>query len=350
MKNTLLLTALLFLATAQLHARYDPEPVTVDTFEVYEDLFGKEEPLYLTLKTDINAFKRARRKDEYQPAEMTCQVNETFQVVSPVRIKPRGIFRLETCSMPPFWLNIRDSGIKTEELKDIKRMKVVVRCSDAGPHKYYVLREYLVYRIYNLISPYSFRTRLVYLKYEDTGKKPKNSEDWAFLIEPEDMMAERLDGRFFENDKLSLKTVNPEMMDLVAMFQYMVGNGDYSVTGRHNLKILAVNPPGPAGFLPVPYDFDYTGLVNANYAVPGETLGIKSVRERYFLGACRADEQYLNAIRKIEEHKEEIFELILGFEYLDEDERYKLISYLQSYFNESEDKRFIANSIASTCR
>jgi hypothetical protein len=350
MKYSVLLASLLLVVTVQVHAQDDPEPATVDTFEVFEDLFGKEEPLYLTLRTDVRQFTRTKTKKKYQPARMICQVNDTFRVSTPVRIKTRGIFRLEWCTMPPIWLNIRRSGIKVEELKDIKRMKMVIRCRESAPYKNYVLREYLVYRIYSLITPYSYRTRLVRLRFEDTGKRPNHSEDWAFLIEPEDMMAQRLEGRFFDNDKLSIKTVNPGMIDLVAMFQYMVGNGDYSVTGRHNLKILAVNPPGPAGFIPVPYDFDYTGLVNTNYSTPQENLGIKSVRERYFLGPCRTDAQYIQAIRKLEEHKEEIFELILGFEYLDENERHKMVSYLERFYDMAGDKRFIPNHIAPTCQ
>ena len=100
----------------------------------------------------------------------------------------------------------------------------------------------------------------------------------------------------------------------------MIGNGDYSVTRRHNLMILDLGTPGRMGLVPVPYDFDFTGLVNTVYASPREELGISSVRERYFLGPCRSPDLYTRVIEDFRSLREEILDLILGFEYLDEED------------------------------
>ncbi|MCK4990898.1 MAG: hypothetical protein KAS29_10450, partial [Bacteroidales bacterium] len=239
------------------------QPTYEDTLQVYEELFNFDEPLYLTLKFDLKIFRKTRRKEDYQKAELTCVVNETFQVTHPVRIKARGFFRRDECTMPPFWLNIRYSGIEADSLKDVRKIKMVIRCKKSQIYENYILREYMVYKIYNLISPYSFRVRLVKLKFVDTAKDNTETEDWAFMIEPAELMAKRLNGVFVKSDKLSIKTMNRDMMDKVALFQYMIGNGDFSVTGRHNLKIITLKDQRVIGFVPVPYDFDYTGLVNA---------------------------------------------------------------------------------------
>lgn len=321
-----------------------------DTLEVYEYLFDLEEPLYLTMEFDVKTFQRTRRKEKYQPAKMTCIVNDTFQVTHPVRVKARGIYRRDNCTVPPFWLNIRYSGIEADELKDIRKMKMVIRCRSAQQYSDYVLREYLVYRIYNLISPYSFKTRLVRLRFIDTGRKNKMTESWAFLIEPNDLLAARLMARVVKSNMLSMRTVNRDIMDQVAMFQYMIGNGDYSVTGRHNLKILALSSTGPVGFIPVPYDFDYTGLVNTHYAIPGETLGIESVRERYFLGPCRSEMSHMATISGLEVFREKIFELINEFEFLDEDAKLDMTAYIGEFFFQASREKFIEREIATTCR
>ncbi|MFO7933514.1 MAG: hypothetical protein R6U78_05480 [Bacteroidales bacterium] len=331
-------------------AQVDPEPSFRDMLEVYEELFADPEPLHLTLKFDVKKFQRTRRKEKYQPAEMTCTVNDTFRVTYPVRVKARGNFRRDNCTVPPFWLNIRYSGIEVPELKGIKRMKMVIRCRQAGQYKNYILREYLVYRIYSLISPYSFRTRLVKLKFIDTGRKNRMTEDWAFLIEPQDLMARRLNGTAIKSDGLSMRSVNQKVMDLLAMFHYMIGNGDYSISGRHNLKILALDSPAPPGFIPVPYDFDYTGLVNTHYAVPNEDLPIKDVRERYFLGPCRSPERFQRIIRQMESHRDEIIRLIMDFEYLDQKEKEDMADYILSYYQEAASNRFIEWNILRTCR
>jgi len=323
----------------------------VDTLEVYEGLFKYEDPLHLTMKFNARQFRRTKRQDKYQPAELTNHVNDSFHITHPVRIKARGIFRLDYCTTPPFWLNIRYSGIETEELKNIRKMKMVTKCKSSKSYNDYLLREYMVYKIYNIITPNSFRVRLVRLSYVDTGsKKNRTSEDWAFLIEPEEMLAERLDAKVIESDKMSMRTTHKQSMDQMAMFQYMIGNGDYSVTGRHNLKLLALPNPAIVGFVPVPYDFDYTGLVNTEYAIPGETLGIKSVRERYFLGPCRAKSLYLNAINRIVSFRDEINDLILNFEYLDEDAKMDMIGFLETFFVAAEDEDFIEDNITITCR
>jgi hypothetical protein len=153
-----------------------------------------------------------------------------------------------------------------------------------------------------------------------------------------------------KSDRLALATVNKEWMDKVAYFNYMIGMADYSVTGRHNLKILTLKEYGPTGFIPVPYDFDYTGLVDATYAIPGETLGIASVRERYYLGACRSEEVHKQTIQWLASYRDEIKDLILSFEYLEEDERLEMVDYIESYYQNAEQKNFIDRRIQPTCR
>jgi hypothetical protein len=321
-----------------------------DTLKVYEGLFTETEPLHLTLQFDIKSFQRTRRQEKYQSAEMTIQVNDTFRVAHPVRLKARGIYRRDHCNIPPFWLNIRYSGIEAQDLDGIRRMKMVIRCRGAKPYENYVLREYLTYRIYNLVSPYSYRVRLVRLTLVDTGRNNRESEDWAFLIEPDELLARRLGARVIKSDELSMRTVNSNVMDLLSMFQYMIGNGDFSVTGRHNLRILVMASPGPHGFVPVPYDFDYTGLVNTQYAVPNESLGTKTVRDRYFLGPCRNRSVHRKAIEKLQLVRDEIMELIMTFEYLPEDERADMVAYLESFYTEVQSERFVEREIISTCR
>jgi hypothetical protein len=326
-------------------------PTSEDTLKVYEGLFSKEEPLDLTLRFDIKEFRKTRRAEKYQPGEMTCTVNDSFQVTNNVRVKARGIWRRDNCSLPPIMVNIKKSGIEADSLKDVGGIKMVVRCRPVKQYQDYVLREYLVYKIYNLFTPVGYRVRLVRLRLIDTGKDNEETVDWAFLQEPDEVMEKRLEGRMVKSDRLSMATVNREMMDKVALFQYMIGNGDYSVTGRHNLKVIALQNPGTLqGFLVIPYDFDYTGLVNASYAVPGEDLGIATVRERYFLGPCRNTEVHEALVKEFATYEERIIDYINNFEFLDGDEKEDMIEYITSYFREAERDDFVARKIQSTCR
>lgn len=335
---------------SHLHAQQKDVPSHDDTVTVYEDLFSAEEPLHLTLKFNVKAVGKTRRKDVYHDAELTNVISEDFQVTDSVRVRARGFFRRDYCKLPPIWLNIRHAGIKADSLQDVVRMKMVVRCKDLKKFEPYVLREYLVYKIYNIITPFSYRVRLVRLTIIDTGKDNEVTEDWAFLQEPDELMAMRLDGKMFKSDRLSMGMMNPEVMDRLAMFQYMIGNGDYSVVSRQNLKIMALNTADPPGYLPVPYDFDYTGLVNTLYAIPGETLGITSVRERYYLGPCRPKEVHEATIQELAQFEDEIKQYIKDCKYLDDKEKVDMIEYLDSYFKDSMDSKFINRKIDPTCR
>jgi hypothetical protein len=350
MRQLLILAGILFMMTGSLFGQ-EFVPTFEDTLEVYEGLFSREEPLELTLELDLKELQRSRRDENYQDALMTCHVNEDFELTHKVRVKTRGNFRRDQCTYPPFWLNIRHSNIEADSLREVVKMKMVVRCRSARQYEPYILREYLVYKIYNLITPVSYRVRLVKLRYIDTGRNNEETVDWAFMIEPDELMEMRLRGRMIKSDQLSMRTVNPHMMDVVAMFQYMIGNGDYSVTGRHNLRIIALEDTEQyQGFLVVPYDFDYTGLVNAHYAVPGEGLPINTVRERYFLGPCRNTAQFEETVEEYKGYYDRIISLIDDFEYLEEDEREDMIEYIKDFYREAGRDDFIRQRLASTCR
>ena len=351
MRRYFFLSTLALIITIPLLGQDDDPPSFEDTLAVYQDLFEIQEPLTLTLKFSVKELQKTKYKEEYLPAVMTCHVSDNFEVTHEVRVRARGEIRKKICFAPMFWVNIRHAGIEAEDLNDVIKLKVVQRCKSSNMHEYYVLREYLVYQIWNLLSPYSFNTRLVRLKIIDTGRKNKEKEDWAFIIEPEAMMVERNNCMSIKSDKLSLATVNKEWMDRVAFFSYMVGQADYSVTGRHNLKILTPKEYSPTtGFITVPYDFDYCGLVNAEYAIPLDNLGIESVTERYYLGACRSETVYRETIEWLASYKEEIRDLVLSFEYMEESEKQDFLKYIESYYKETESKAFLDRRITPTCR
>jgi hypothetical protein len=266
-----------------------------------------------------------------------------------VRIKARGNSRQDICAFPPIWINIRKANIENENLRDVKKIKLVTHCGNSKSNEQYVLKEYLVYKLYNLLSPYSFRVRLVKVNYIDTSKKDKLTSRFGFLIEPEDMMAERLDKMPLKNPNISIRMTDTLRTMRMCIFQYMIGNADYGVRNRHNLKLL-VNKDFPTGtIIPVPYDFDYTGLVNAHYAVPGENLGINSVTERYFLGPCRPTDQYLEVLDWITGYEEEMYRLVNGFEYLGESERKYVSDYLNEFFVSLQRPGYIERIMLSTC-
>ncbi len=351
MKHKLIYLFLIFFCQLTLQAQDEPGLVDLgDTIFTSVDMFKGNEPLEMTLTFDVKKYIRTKHSEDYIPVDLLLHFNDSIDIKKEVRIKSRGNFRKASCIFAPFWLNIKKADVENQYLQEVKKMKVVTHCKTGDEYEDYVMLEYLAYKIYNLLTPVSFRVRMIKMKYVDTGRKNKVSESWAFLIEPEDMMAERNDGLAIKNDKLAMALTRPVDMFRVALFQYLIGNSDYSVTGRHNLKLLGLPGFGSDGYTPVPYDFDYSGFVDASYAVPGENLGITSVTQRYYLGPCLEKPEYLAGMQYLEDHREEMLELVQDFPYLSEQARTKAIAYIESYFTEAANPKFIERNLTSTCR
>jgi len=321
----------------------------VDTIETTLDLFGESDPLHITLTLDLKKYQREKFKGNYMPVHFLYQLNDSVQLEKEMRMKARGKFRRNHCSLAPFWLDIRKSDRKKDGKQDVNRIKIVTHCKGSQAYEEYVLKEYLCYKIYNIISPVSFRVRLVRMTYVDTGRDNKRTEGWAFMIEPEQLLAQRMDAVVIKRDDLMTELLRPWEIDVLALFQYMIGNIDYSVYGRQNMKFLGLPGYGSSGYTPVPYDFDYTGLVDAYYAVPSEFLPIKSVRERLYLGPCREESAYLAAVEHIRQCKEEIFQMLNEFEFLDQKDKKGVFDYLEKYYKLSENPKSLIYSMQKTC-
>lgn len=321
-----------------------------DTIAIGDDLFGEGDPVSITLIYDIKNFIRNKYKDEYFKARLIYHFNDTIDIEKDIRLKTRGKNRLETCPFPPIWINIRKANVENRYLKGTTKIKMVTHCANSRDNVNIILKEFLAYKIYNLISPYSFRVRLVKVKYVDTGRKNKEYNSWGFFIEPEKMLAERMDAFPLKIDHIGFNLTEPGETDIMAVFQFLIGNADYSIAGRHNVKLLKLNDPDAFYPTPVPYDFDYSGFVNAYYAVPGDKLGITSVTERYFLGPCRTEETFRQVIDYFLGKREEIYQLLESFEYLNEREKKASLFYMDEFFNNAGNPGYIKNNILSTCR
>jgi hypothetical protein len=214
-----------------------------------------------------------------------------------------------------------------------------------------VMKEYLIYKLYNVLTDSSFRVRLLKINYINTYKKSKPIVTYGFFIEPMSVLSERIKCVPVEALNLTQKNIQPRYMDRVAIFNYMVGNTDWSVPNQHNIKVFTV--PGsatPQLGMVIPYDFDYSGLVNAHYAVPAEGLKISSVRERIFLGVCRDQEYYKGAIREFADKKDEFYRVVREMPHLNERTKKDVIKYLDEFYSGFDKQNSIVSDFLRECK
>ncbi len=351
-KSILLQIAMAFLlilpALSQSDTIVNPLDV-VDTLDQNFDLFGKDDILDLSLRFDLTHYKRKKPKEEYMKAILTYHISETDSINKEIRLKSRGEFRNGYCDLPPIKLNFSKTDFQKKDLKKIDKLKMVTHCKYG--HEEYLLKEYLIYKLYNVLTDNSFRARLVRVEYINTFKQTKPIKSFAFFIEPLEILGERIKAVPIDAVNLNQKHIIPEMMDRMAIFFYMIGNTDWSVPNQHNCKVLTPMVfEGISLGMIVPYDFDYSGLVNAEYAVPPEGLGIESVLQRRYLGICRSEDAYINALREFSDKKDQFYKVINEFTLLSEKERKKMTGYLDSFYAGFDKRNSIVFNLLNECK
>lgn len=314
------------------------------------DLFESDELLRLSLSFDIRQFKKAKRNPEYQDAVFRIFNPDSSFVEKNVRIKPRGIRRLEHCHFPPIKLNFKKIKFKNEYMDQQSTMKFVTHCKSSNYYETYILKEYLVYKMYNILTDYSFRVRLVEMEYIDIAKEKKVMVKYGFLIEHINFLAARNNALALKNERLSQAYMDKSMMARMALFEFMIGNTDWSVTGLHNIKIIKSKDFSRHEPFPVPYDFDYSGMVDTDYSVPTEGLSIESVRDRMYFGVCLGDHYILREVEYFKEKKDEFYTLINDFPFLTKKDKSKMLSYLDSFFMIIEHQKSAKRKIVDACR
>jgi len=319
-------------------------------FENGIDLFASDELLHLTLYLDIREFLKTRGRQEYSNARLTIHFNETDSVTEDIKIKARGIMRLTYCSFPPVMLKFKGNDSTAERNIPKGNIKLVTDCFQSTVYENYVLKEYLTYRLFNLVTPFSFKTRLVRIRYMDIIK-PKNSfTAYGFLIENEDEMAERNNAVVINNLKLTQNNMVAEDMARVAVFNYMIGNTDWSVTFQHNVKVLSPTEMIADKGIPVAYDFDYSGLVNTDYSLPREGIPIQYVTERYYLGLCFKEEELIPVIAEFWNLKEQFLSTVHNLEYLSKSAKTQAESYITSFYKMYRHPGELIKDLNCTCQ
>ncbi len=323
-----------------------------DTANKSFGLFESHVLLEITLNFDLTTYLRTKPKKEYLKGKITFNPGREDSVSRNIRIRTRGIFRNEWCFYAPLELNFKGAEFGYSDLDKINKIKLVPQCTAGSESEKYVLIEYLIYRMFNVMTDTSFKVRLLRVNYTDSGNKKKPFTQFGFLIEPLKMLEARTNSVEIVSRALNQKSIYPRMMDRIAIFNYMIGNYDWAVPNQHNIKVikpLIVDPFNLAAA--VPYDFDFTGLVNASYAIPEDKItGTTSIRERIFLGVCRDREVYRKDLEEFLEAKDEFYSLINNFAYLNAKQKKDMIMYLDEFFSKCTGKQSILEIFLLNCK
>lgn len=325
-------------------------PALLSAQEEVPPLFASNETLHFTLVADFKDIHKDRKQDsKYEATELFFGPASDGADGLKLKIKTRGRFRLKksTCKYPPLRLDFPKKKVTGTVFEGQDKVKLVTHCRDRDSYEVNLVEEYLAYRIYNLLTDISFRVRLARITYVDARGKDDPVVRYGFFIEDEDAMAARLGGRLTEAPAASPYDYDGEGAALVTVFQYMVGNTDFSLVHFHNIKLFR---SAESTYFPIAYDFDWSGLVDAPYAKPDPLLDTRSVRQRVYRGFCRPDVDFAALLTSVAERRGAIDELLATQEGLDQRSRRRLTEYLNEFFETIDEPRDADREIIGACR
>jgi len=311
-------------------------------------VFDSVTPLQLTLRTDLRSLIRDRGEDraEHDGIARITRADGGIDSAA-VQLRTRGIFRRRpsVCGFPPLRLSVGRRRARGTFLEGERRIKLVTHCRNSDQYEQYVLQEYLIYRAYAILTDLSLRTRLARVTYEDVTGREKPVTRYAILIEDERRLAERHRLRVVEDTGAPLARLDPSQTVFMAVFQYFIGNTDWSIRALHNIVLLA---DSAGRLIPVPYDFDWSGVIATRYAQPDTSLGIRSVKERLYAGYCGTLDDFDGVFVRFRQHRAAI-EALYDLEPLDPDHRQQARRYYAEFYRMIDDPQRIRREMLRSC-
>jgi hypothetical protein len=274
-------------------------------------LFENEEVIDVTLSGPLTAMIEESKKGRKHPFRLRVGEEEME-----IQARLRGKSRLRVCEFPPIRLVLDQSGQSASPFSGYDSLKLVTHCNPGESGEVNLLEEYAAYRIFALLSEASYRVRLLRINYQDTGNpgSPHSGERFGFVVEPGDRLAGRIDGEQLERSAIRLSELNKEQAALVFVYQYLIGNTDWSLaTGE------------------------------------GDSDRLRSVRSRRYRGYCIDASHVADAVRKINSLEQRIYEVVQNAPGLSADDRKDMEEYLRQYFKKSAKEEKLVRSFDKSC-
>jgi hypothetical protein len=275
-------------------------------------------------------------------------------ITYPITLTPRGITRLktETCDFPPLRVELTRPAPASSLFEHQHRLKLVTHCKRNADFQQKVLLEYSAYRLYNLITPQSFRARLANIDYVDENGKPYISRVGFFLEDFSDVAKRNGMVNAHLGSIVPLSQIDGSGGGRFGVFEYMISNYDWSMRAGpqgteccHNARLM-VQAPGQLA-TPVPYDFDFSGLVEAPYAGPPTELDsqMTSLRDRNYRGYCAHTIQARAVTTQLSARRAEFIGLFATIPGLDARNQSRAASFIEGFFRDVDSGKIFRTCI-----
>lgn len=323
--------------------------------EAHDPLFLSDELLEVRITAPMRKLIDQRPAVEEYPGTFQFTSDNGDSIHFDVQIRARGHSRLkeETCVVPPLRLNFKVSQTKDTLFHKQDKMKLVTHCRSSAKYEQSVLREYLVYKMLNVVTDNSYRVRLLRINYVDSDEERREETRLGFVIEHRTRLSHRIDRSRVEIQRAKVSELDPAYTNLASVFHYMIGNTDYSpVVGAaddyccHNAVLFGREN---TAFLPIPYDFDQSGMVDAPYASPNPRFKLRNAKHRLYRGRCQFNAQLPSTYAVFVDKRDAILAEIETAELLSRVARNAMRDYVNRFYRIIESEKRADKEIATKC-
>lgn len=320
---------LLFICSHSLRAQAQKEQPTKPKKESLLDVLVTQKLPKVALEMDLKMLFDDRRMMNYQQAVATITFDDGVVWTDNIQLKTRGKYRSQKCDNPPLKLKYPKKALKARKLNKNNEFKLVYPCKLGNNFQKYVLKEYLVYKLNNVLTDQSLRVQLIDLEIKDSLDNIAPITTKGFLIEHREELIDRVDAVM--SDAKCMKPVHLSTYDytLFQVFQYFIGNTDWLLPTCRNCEIISLES---GEMIPIAYDFDFSGMVSTNYAIPNSSLPVRTITDRYFLGHKKKMEELAPVLALFHAKKAELIKTVEDFDYLPKGERKRMVKYMEAFY------------------
>ena len=314
-------------------------------------LFASDEVLSLTLTGPIDTISRDKGA---KPVSGVLKVGGAAPETLPVSLSVRGITRRkeDICTFPPLRVVFTEKPGPSSIFKGQKHLKLVTHCQRMADYQQYLLLEFTAYRLYRALTPDSFNVRLAKIDYTLKDGHALTTRLGFFIEDIEDVAKRNGQERLRGVGRISATQLDAAAAARYAVFEYMISNLDWAMTAGpagtdccHNARLLGAEGATGAStnLVPVPYDFDYAGLVNAPYAVPPDGIHVANVKVRRYRGFCAHNEEAKALLAEMSARRDSLMAVLNDTPQLDDKTRRNAASYLGEFFEEAGSPSKVAD-------
>jgi hypothetical protein len=307
----------------------------------------QDSALDVYLRLDWKALEKQKKEKVYQPSTVCCTTSSNDSLVLHSKVRTRGHMRLDICNFPPLKLKIDKDALSGYNLSSYNELDIVNHCENNESYNQLILKEYLAYKLWELVSPYYLKTQLIRLHYQNADGTEAHETSPAFLVENTEELCNRINAREYMNKVISKGAVDRQPFLRLCLFEFMIGNTDWYIPNRHNIEFLGV--PGYKLLVTVPYDFDYSGLVNAPYAIANEGVKVENVSVRFYQGWCHTEAEVRGQLQVFLDQKEKILAMPSRIQGMNEKSIRLCVEYLQGFYDIIENPKKLKIQILDHC-